>query len=101
MNRIRLLFAVKSKNNIFSAAPFCQYFNYVEKTALQVNVTATKCGHVNPLTAKLFNLNFHLLEVVDRDPQLQASKNYSDLTKWRATRFKSCWLMVTFYLQHI
>ena len=37
----------------------------------------------NPLTAKLFNLNFHLLEVVCRwrDPQLHVSENYSDLTK--------------------
>ena len=37
----------------------------------------------NPLTAKLFNLNFHPLEVVSRwrDPQLQVSENYSDLTK--------------------
>ena len=33
---------------------------------------------VNPLTAKLFNLNFHPLEVVSRwrDPQLQVSENY-------------------------
>ena len=32
----------------------------------------------NPLTAKLFNLNFHPLEVVSRysDPQLQVSENY-------------------------
>ena len=38
---------------------------------------------VNPLTVKLFNLNFHPLEVVSRsrDPQLQVSENYSDLTK--------------------
>ena len=37
----------------------------------------------NPLTAKLFNLNFHTLEVVSRsrDPQLQVSENYSDLTQ--------------------
>ena len=36
----------------------------------------------NPLTAKLFNLNFHPLEIVSRwrDPQLQVSENYSDLT---------------------
>ena len=49
----------------------------------------------NPLTAKLFNLNFHPLEVVTRwrDPQLQVSENCSDLTKWRSTLFKSCWLM--------
>ena len=40
---------------------------------------------VNPLTAKLFNLNFHPLEAVSRwrDPQLQGSENYSDYTKWR------------------
>ena len=52
----------------------------------------------NPLTAKLFNLNFHPLEVVSRwrDPQLQVSENYSDLTKWRSTLFKSCWLMSHF-----
>ena len=49
--------------------------------------------HINPLIAKLFNLNFHPLEVVSRwrDPQLQVSENYSDLTKWRSTIFKSCW----------
>ena len=62
---------------------------------------------LNPLTAKLFNWNFHPLEVVSRwrDPQLQVSDNYSDLTRWRSTFFKS-WLMslfqmlvdVTFYL---
>ena len=39
----------------------------------------------NPSTAKLVNWNFHPLEVVFRlrDPQLQVSENYSDLTKWR------------------
>ena len=33
--------------------------------------------YINPLTAKLFNLNFHSLEVVSRwrDPQLQVSEN--------------------------
>ena len=48
---------------------------------------------INPLTAKLFNWNFHPLEVVScwRDPQLQVSENYSDLTKWRSKNFKSCW----------
>ena len=37
----------------------------------------------NPLTAKLFNHNFHPLEVVSRwrDPQLQVSENYSDVWK--------------------
>ena len=40
-------------------------------------------SRVNPLTAKLFNCNFHPLKVVYRwrDPQLQVSENYSDLTK--------------------
>ena len=53
---------------------------------------------LNPLPAKLFNLNFHPLEVVSRwrDPQLQVSENYSDLTKWRSILFKSCWLMSHF-----
>ena len=53
---------------------------------------------INPLTAKLLNLNFHPLEVVSRwrDPQLQVSENYSDLTKWRSTLFKSCCLMSHF-----
>ena len=53
---------------------------------------------VKPLTAKLFNLNFHPLDVVSRlrDPQLQVSENYSDLTKWWSTLFKYCWLMSHF-----
>ena len=25
-----------------------------------------------------------------RDPELQVSENYSDMTKWRLTNFKSC-----------
>ena len=55
---------------------------------------------LNPLTAKSLNLNFYPLEVVSRwrDPQLQVSENYSDLTKWGSTIFKSCWFNVTFYL---
>ena len=50
------------------------------------------------LTAKLFNWNFHSLEVVSRwrDPQLQVSENYADLTKWRSTIFKYYWLMSCF-----
>ena len=45
---------------------------------------------INPLTAKLFNLNFHPLELVSRwhDPQLQVSENFSDFAKYRATLFK-------------
>ena len=58
---------------------------------------------INPLTGKLFNLNFHSLEVVSRrrDPQRQARENYSDLTKWRSTFFRSCSFKVTFYIQHV
>ena len=53
---------------------------------------------INPLNAKLFNLNFHPLEVVShwRDPHLQVSENYSDFTKWRSKYLKSCWLMSLF-----
>ena len=48
---------------------------------------------INPLTSELLNFNFHPLEVVSRwrDPQLQVSENYSDLTKLRSTVFKYCW----------
>ena len=53
---------------------------------------------LDPSTAKLFNLNFHPLKVVSRwrDPQVQVSENYSDLTKWRWTVFKYFWLMSHF-----
>ena len=59
------------------------------------NLFVTTIHSINPLTAKLFNLNFHPLEVVSRwrDSQLQVRENYSDLTKWRSTVFKCCWLM--------
>ena len=52
----------------------------------------------NLLTAKLFNLNFHPLEVVSRrrDPQLRVGEKYSDLPKWRSTLFKSHILPLTF-----
>ena len=53
---------------------------------------------LNPLAAKLYNLNFHPLEVVSRwrDPQLQVGENCSDLRKRRSKNFKSCWLMSLF-----
>ena len=42
--------------------------------------------YINPLTAKLFNSNFHPLEVVDRvsETQLQVGEKHSDLTEWRS-----------------
>ena len=44
---------------------------------------------------KLFNWNFHPLEVVDRvsDPQRQVGENYADLTKLRSALFKYYRLM--------
>ena len=67
------------------------------KTELKKSFTDYK-HKFNPLTAKLFNLNSPPIEGVSRwrDPQLQVSENYSDLTKWRLTLFKSCWLMSHF-----
>ena len=64
----------------------------------QFNAGARRWPNINPLTAKLFYWNFHPLEVVSRlrDPQLQVSENYSDLTKWRSTVFKYCYLMSHF-----
>ena len=46
-----------------------------------------------PFKAKMINWNFPLLEIVSRcrDPQIQVSENYSDLTKCRLTILKSCW----------
>ena len=51
---------------------------------------------LDPLTAKLFNLNFHPLELVDRE--LQVSENYSDLTKMEVNCFQILLIDVTFYL---
>ena len=50
------------------------------------------------LTAGWFNWNLHQIEVVSRwrDPQLQVSENYSDLTKLRSTIWKSCWFKSLF-----
>ena len=58
---------------------------------------------IAPLTAKLFNWNFHPLKVVYRwrDPQLQMSKNSSDLTKWRSTIPNFLLIDVTFYLHYV
>ena len=73
--------------------------------AIQPMVIRTDCKVIlwlNPLTAKFFNLNFHPFEVVScwRDPQLQVSENYSDLTKWRSTLFKYwCHILSLTYLK--
>ena len=60
--------------------------------------TENNTKYNNPLTAKLFNLNCHPREIVSRwrDPQLQVSENYTDLTKWRSTVFKYCWVLSYF-----
>ena len=65
-------------------------FNCVQQ---QVMMRSISLPYIfNPLTAKLFNLNFHPFEVVSRwrDPQLQVCENYSDLTKWRSSLFRYC-----------
>ena len=71
---------------------------YEHYALLTLSTCTSRSLHVlrkqfNPSTAKLFNLNFHPLEVVSRwrDPQLQVSENYSDWTKWRSTVIKYCW----------
>ena len=55
-----------------------------------------------PLGPKSFNWNFHSLEVVSRwrNPQLQVSENYTDLTKW-SYQFQILLIYVTFYLWHV
>ena len=79
-----------------------KYYSYSAGIDYRRQVLTSKVDpravRVNPLTAELFNLNFHPLEVVSRwcDPQLQVSENYSDWTKWRSTLCKSCWLMSHF-----
>ena len=75
-----------------------KYDIFVLTFYLRFLITFSNHIFLNPLSAKLFNLNFHPLEVVSRwrDPQLKVSENYSDLTKWRSTVFKSCWLMSHF-----
>ena len=57
---------------------------------LNATIVVLSSVRVNPLTAKLFNLNFHSRVSRCRNPQLQVSDNYSDLTKWRSTVFKYC-----------
>ena len=67
---------VKTSYNIICTILIKIYYNLANSMVNEYNL-------FNPLAAKLFNLNFHPLEVVSRwrDPQLQVSENYSDLTK--------------------
>ena len=76
---------------IFSHLKLClaiaiHNFKWLEITQIcEIKVpTDNSVWRFNPLAAKLFNLNFH---------PLQVSVNYSDLIKWRSNVFKSCWLM--------
>ena len=57
-------------------------------------------GSFNPLTAKLFNLDFHPLAVVSRwrDPQLQVSENIFRFDKVEVNSFQILLVDVTFYL---
>ena len=69
-------------------------------SANKTTIVVISMQRVNYLTAKLFNLYFHSLEVMSRwrDPQLQVSENYSDLIKRRSIVFKYWWLMSHFIL---
>ena len=75
-----------------------QFSLYVHKGGLKPDSFhfICHCGKYDPV----FNLNSPPppLEVVSRwrDPQLQVRENYSDLTKWKSTLFKSCWVMSHF-----
>ena len=84
----------KSRSSTYARPIFPTMLSFHEWTGKKHYVSL----NFNPLTVKLFNFNFHPLEVVSRwrDPQLQVSENYSDLTKWRSSLFKSCRLMSHF-----
>ena len=91
----RTWFLSQNKNKTFISLSW--NFIFVHKAGSK-NSRLSIDLEVNPLTAKLFNLNFHPLEVVSRwrDPQLQVSENYWNLAKLRSTVFKYCWLMSHF-----
>ena len=59
----------------------------------RINYVSRSINSINPLTAKLFNLNFHPLEV-------QVSVNYSDL-KMEVNCFQILLIDVTFYIYHV
>ena len=65
---------------------WCQS-RYLDCLVYNKKIKRSTSLHINSLTGKLFNWNFHPLEVVSRwrDPQLQVGENYLDLTKWRST----------------
>ena len=100
------LFVWKTMATVWWLMPIESYIGFEDNQmhlSTHTWITATNerlcCGYlINPLTAKLFNLNFHPLKFVSRwrDPQLQVSENYLDLTRWRSTVFKYCWLMSHF-----
>ena len=76
---------------IVLSCPFLRVISLHNQQITNVNSLMAQSSF-NPLTAKLFNLNFHSLEVVSRwrDPQLQVSENHSDLTKWRPYTPSTC-----------
>ena len=82
---------------------FCYTTDFLEPSWWNSNMGIywlTGNSAFNSLTAKLFNLNFHPLEVDSRwrDPQLQVSENYSDLTKLGVNCFQILLIDVTFDL---
>ena len=82
-----LLTTVRPRLEKDGSPRFADYIlNWYNTAGVFVTVVQSRSGF-NILTAKLFNWNFILLEVVSRrrDPQLQLSENYSDLIKCRST----------------
>ena len=59
---------------------FCFCISHYKSQSLNKKIKINHINPFNPLTAELFNWNFHPLEV-DAIHNLQVSENYADLTK--------------------
>ena len=68
-----------------------QTIERVARDALWEMLSCARYLNLNREIIQLFNCNFHPIDVVPRwrDPQLQVSANYSDLTQLRSTILKS------------
>ena len=64
-----LIAVVPSAKRVISA-----FYKHVLSFLFYARIYATRS--LNPLTAKLFNLNFHSLEILPRWRDLQVSENY-------------------------
>ena len=90
-----MLFALERLSSCWRSQSICWSFC----PHLHFSCYCTNCCF-NPLTAKLFNLNFHPLEVVSRwrDPQLQMSENLFRFDKMEVNCFQILLIDVTFYI---